>query len=237
MTTKNVECQLAQGQIGRYLGGDRFSPDAMKHLEAHITECDECMAMVTEKRHDLMERLGSVPTRAVVEIDTSKSGRERLTEEIAKKSGAMAKAKDSLLKAMLPKPVLYAGLLAIVLMGMSYMSRGALKRFGPTAGDTLPVAKAEATIPSSATVPPKSAPPRRNPPKLQQPTQKPKPVVRKTVAHRQAARVQPVHVTVRRRLIPRRTSWRRRLLPRHQRPRPTHANSIRIYDPQGRPIS
>jgi hypothetical protein len=154
MPTKNIECQLAQGQIGRYLSGERFSPQAIKQLESHVADCEECSALVTRRRQALMNMVGEGATRAAVmapkkeEADQSAAGaQERLisalsearieestpspreTPEHEKKIGFLAKKLSS-------KPLLYGAGLAAVLLAMSYFSRGALKTFGSTAAES-----------------------------------------------------------------------------------------------------
>jgi hypothetical protein len=44
MSVKNLECQIAKAQIGRYLAGDALSSEAVGQLEEHIAECDECQS-------------------------------------------------------------------------------------------------------------------------------------------------------------------------------------------------
>ncbi len=55
MPAKNIECQLAQGQIGRYLAGANMSAEAISQLEQHIAECDDCTQYVDVKRKTLQE--------------------------------------------------------------------------------------------------------------------------------------------------------------------------------------
>lgn len=57
MATKTLECQLIQGQIGRYLNGERFSPSAIVQLEAHVSGCDDCSELVERRRQVLLETL------------------------------------------------------------------------------------------------------------------------------------------------------------------------------------
>jgi hypothetical protein len=81
MRVQNIECQLAQGQINRYLAGDRLSETALSQLEAHVDECPDCKLHLEEKRKTLQAILGgSAPTppaeapaatHAVVEMPTA----------------------------------------------------------------------------------------------------------------------------------------------------------------------
>src|SRR4051794_23286485 len=69
MPVTDFECQIARGQIGRYLGGGLLSPQAMTGLEEHLAECPGCKALVAERRASLVGRRGGeVPTRAVVSM-------------------------------------------------------------------------------------------------------------------------------------------------------------------------
>ena len=66
MPAKNIECQLAQGQIGRYLSGADMSSEAVQQLELHIGECEDCTAFVDAKKKSLRELAAS--RHAVVEF-------------------------------------------------------------------------------------------------------------------------------------------------------------------------
>lgn len=66
MPAKTIECQLAQGQIGRYLSGADMSSEAVQQLELHIGECEDCTAFVEAKKKSLRELAAS--RHAVVEF-------------------------------------------------------------------------------------------------------------------------------------------------------------------------
>lgn len=67
MPVSSFECQIARGQIGRYLDGGVLSPQAMKGLEEHLAECPDCKALVARRRTELLGQLGGeAPTHAVV---------------------------------------------------------------------------------------------------------------------------------------------------------------------------
>jgi hypothetical protein len=148
MRTKDIECQLAQGQIGRYLNGDRFSDVAVQQLEAHIAECEECTALLAERKKAVMAMLGEVATtRAAVHMEVPNPTPKPAEKLIAVLSKTQVNLKESSVErprpkatftTFFPKPVLYMGALALVLMGMSYFSRGAIKAFGPTASQGFP---------------------------------------------------------------------------------------------------
>lgn len=135
MTTKNIECQLAIGQISRYLTGGPISPTTLSQLEEHISECTECRQYLIERREALQNMLTtpSVPAYAVAAVPVSDDEPEaEVTPDFSenKKQALMglfgnqvpttqAPAK----KLNLTKPAGYATALALVLVGMSYASR------------------------------------------------------------------------------------------------------------------
>ncbi len=69
MAVKNVECQLAQGQIARYLAGDSLGPDVAVELRKHVLECEECASVLERKRGILQAMMGAkgdLPTHAAI---------------------------------------------------------------------------------------------------------------------------------------------------------------------------
>ena len=73
MPVTEFECQIARGQIGRYLGGGPISAEAMKGLEEHLAECPGCKAVVAERRAALLGQLGGeMPTHAVASVPVAK---------------------------------------------------------------------------------------------------------------------------------------------------------------------
>ena len=57
MPVKNIECQIARGQIGRYLAGESLSDEALKQLEGHIVGCPECKGALMQRRESLQAML------------------------------------------------------------------------------------------------------------------------------------------------------------------------------------
>lgn len=144
MPVTDFECQIARGQIDRYLQGGMLSPQAMKGLEEHLVECPECKGRVADRRAALLGALGGeVPVRAVVSLPKTEENplvaalRARAATESevevneakpkAKTAPRYAKAskKETPAKPQLTKPLALAALLAAVLIGMSYLTRGA----------------------------------------------------------------------------------------------------------------
>lgn len=73
MPVQNIECQIAQSQIGRYLHGDRFSPDALKQLEGHISECQVCTEILAARKKALQTLLSQATESASPQTDIDAS--------------------------------------------------------------------------------------------------------------------------------------------------------------------
>lgn len=58
MSTRSIECQIARGQIARYLSGDAFSQEAISQLEAHVGGCSDCKLHLNERKNTLQSMLG-----------------------------------------------------------------------------------------------------------------------------------------------------------------------------------
>lgn len=61
MQSENLECQIAQAQMGRYLGGEGLSNEAIVELEAHVRSCVSCKEAIQARRRSL-ESVLSLPT-------------------------------------------------------------------------------------------------------------------------------------------------------------------------------
>lgn len=53
MQVKNIECQIAQAQMRRYLAGDEMPQALVSDLEAHLMGCGDCMAAAQIERQSL----------------------------------------------------------------------------------------------------------------------------------------------------------------------------------------
>jgi hypothetical protein len=53
METEKLECKIAQAQMGRYLGGEGLSPEAIDQLEAHVRDCEDCKQALRARRKSL----------------------------------------------------------------------------------------------------------------------------------------------------------------------------------------
>ncbi|GEM_PF-5070364 len=164
MPVSNFECQIARGQIGRYLSGGVLSPQAMRGLEEHLDECPSCKALVAERRAALIDQLdGSAPTHAVVSMPSQAPkaaprenplvaalrARSTSEEDEAPKSRVSApryakpvatagvpaaleepsvaketKRSGPTMKPLMGKPLALTAVLAVVLIAMSYLTKG-----------------------------------------------------------------------------------------------------------------
>ena len=152
MAVHNIECQIAKSQIGRYLSGDAFSPQALKQLEEHVAECSECKVSLHQRKAALQAMLGDSNT-AVVQVDeteteTHKTFAETLRGKMSSKPRPTQTAVPETKPVHFWKPLGYSLALAAVLLGMSAFSKTLTSPFG---------AKVEAT-PDTATAPATNSP-------------------------------------------------------------------------------
>lgn len=169
MPVTNIECQIAKGQIGRYLAGDPLSPEALKQLEAHIADCPDCKEALQDRESALKSMLGKkpatpsvdfeTPADSAVEADTKPNPmaaaiRSQLEAERLQKAELVAeqlrlakevqeiqekpKGKGLKMPAGNYKPLILSCALALVLIGMSYMSKSGIGPFGAKADSILP---------------------------------------------------------------------------------------------------
>lgn len=123
------------GQIGRYLNGQAFSNDAMTQLESHIQECEDCKVFLVARREALQTILTQNPV-VVANVPISETTAQAPTKDQVVSINAdpqlmaevAAQLQQSTPKASISpnrilKPSLYAGALAIVLIGMNFASR------------------------------------------------------------------------------------------------------------------
>ncbi len=66
MEIENLECQLAQAQMSRYLAGDTLPEDTVQQLELHIGSCPACSAVAAEQKISLEEMLTASKASPVV---------------------------------------------------------------------------------------------------------------------------------------------------------------------------
>ncbi len=65
MELENLECQLAQAQMSRYLAGDQLPEDTVLQLQKHVSECPECQKSAEDKAISLETMLTEVQAAPV----------------------------------------------------------------------------------------------------------------------------------------------------------------------------
>jgi hypothetical protein len=286
MQVQSLECQLAQAQIGRYLAGAAFSGEALEQLEKHIAACESCKSVVDERRATLKSMLQAkqpAPAKAAVQQRVSEPKTLPLIN-LWKKNAALLQPKprpeaptESPKQAALApdvaavevsveptvpalthwKPLALSGALAVVLIGMSLMSRGPTSVFGKRAIEMKPSASAPAILP---TTPAAASATRETSHETESTTTT---SLASTVSEdrsdgepaevttgpaetrpdeqpvvRRARRREP-EVEVQRREVEPRRREREASQPRKQTPPPTRSSesSVKVYDENGNPIS
>ena len=68
MSVVELECQLAQAQLQRYLAGAGLEPDVKKGLEAHLTECEACRIEAKVLREKLRQRVAQAEPSATAAV-------------------------------------------------------------------------------------------------------------------------------------------------------------------------
>lgn len=178
MQVENIECQIAQAQIGNFLAGSGLSPEAMEQLEEHIAGCPGCKDVLSERRSELKALL----TKPKAVVDFEKIALE--AEATKAKSISTALRKKSLQQMLEPapeavreepvavvaapepepkpkaakkpsqwKPLAYSLALAAVLVGMSYFSDNIAQLFGPKLSASTTLGAATTTEPVTVETP------------------------------------------------------------------------------------
>lgn len=150
MAVTNIECQIARGQIGRYLSGDGFSDEAVRQLEAHISGCAGCKAHLSDRKAALQAMLGGPPVKAVVEVAEAPTPTAAMNApKPAPKASPKPEAKKvPIVSASFTRPLMYSLGLGAVLVAMSAFSRGGLDLLGPKAAAATTIAPLPAAPPS-----------------------------------------------------------------------------------------
>lgn len=253
MRLKNIECQLAQGQIGRYLAGTDMSPEAVSQLELHIAECGDCSEFIEVKRRALKEIANQSKAVAFIEADEKPDAAEALVQILQEKStpGEKPAVLETKREPAPTKPIhwkafIYSGALGLVLLLMSHFTANPTALFGERAADkVVPAAeepKVEAALASRDPFAeePKAGELRPTEPlkadeKPPAPTTEPaKPAQTPTISKSSTPPIANSAVQVTSRPVTRRKP--RQIRRATQQPRRS-ANSIRVYDENGRPIS
>ncbi|MEX2243461.1 MAG: hypothetical protein WD716_06395 [Fimbriimonadaceae bacterium] len=172
MQVKNIECQIAQAQLRRYLTGEEMPNNVVSELETHLKHCPECMDAAQTLRESLKGVLSrkiagkpepKLPEPAPRRTETPVVQRPAEPEEPAQAAThAVVQTPADILgqpdsdfkpanlkKGSNMKTLAYSGALALVLVLMSTVFKDPTMLFGPRASsivpDTLTVAGPAAT--------------------------------------------------------------------------------------------
>lgn len=145
MQVKNIECQIAQAQLRRYLTGEELPNTIVTDLETHLRHCPECMAAAQTLRESLKGVLnGKITGKPVAEAPASRPqpSVKAPTQALVKTPADILDQPDTDFKpAKAPKKstmktLAYSGALAVLLVLMSTVFKDPTTLFGPRANDS-----------------------------------------------------------------------------------------------------
>lgn len=147
MQVKNIECQIAQAQLRRYLTGEEMPSAIVTDLETHLRHCPECMAAAQTLRESLKGVLsGKItgrpetpkpePARAIAEAAASGQAAVQTPADLLDAPDSDFKPKKAPKKSNL-RTLLYTSALAILLVLMSTVFKDPTTLFGPRASSTV----------------------------------------------------------------------------------------------------
>lgn len=129
MSGLSLECELAQVQMKRYLGGEELPAQLMQSLEHHIKSCPGCKAALDEQRMKLASKLAGEKASKPNLLDSLKA---KLPKPLPKKPQAdVFKAPNPWLATFNTKTVFLSIALAVVLFAMSAIAKDPSKLLGP----------------------------------------------------------------------------------------------------------
>ncbi len=142
MQVQNIECQLAQVQLKRYLAGESIADELLADLERHLEECGGCRSAAKVMRA-AAGATASTPAESSPEEATAKP--KFSLGSLIKKPSASAVVRPVGEKKDNRKTLILSASLAVVLILMSTVLKDPTKLFGAKAADT--VAKTEQDTP------------------------------------------------------------------------------------------
>lgn len=132
MQELNLECQLAQVQIKRYLAGETLPEVLLNDLTSHIAECKDCAELAEQQKDEL---------RALISPEEEQPAKQSLLDRLrALLLGLVARqapesgdenASGLLQKLKQNKPVVLSCALAVVLIVMATIAGNPTTLFGP----------------------------------------------------------------------------------------------------------
>ncbi len=170
MQVQNIECQIAQAQLGRYLAGEGMAGEAVRQLEAHVAKCPDCKIILEGKRSALVATLEGTGPKLVTAVTSKaspsvdpRSSASRLAQALVAKAAEAstppapaAVVVDRAKPVINWKPIAYASALAAVLIGMSYLGKADL--LGSKASASLPERSADPQPQASPSAKPTASP-------------------------------------------------------------------------------
>lgn len=140
MQSENLECQIAQAQMGRYLGGEGLSSEAISQLETHVRGCHGCKEAIQERRRSLESVLALPLTEDLPALKVSRSvnikpASMKWVDAIRREPSEPATPAAQ--KTARWRTPAYAGGLVVVLISMSMLTKEPTKVFGDRAIDTV----------------------------------------------------------------------------------------------------
>ncbi len=138
MQTENLECKIAQAQMGRYLGGEGLSNEAIANLELHVKSCAGCKEAIQARRKALesvlaLPTIEEFPALNVSHPEIKPQGMPWV--DAIRRMLAPKEDSDNPKKRNWRTPA-YAGGLMAVLLVMSNMAKEPTKVFGNRAIDS-----------------------------------------------------------------------------------------------------
>ena len=157
MQVKNIECQIAQAQLRRYLTGDEMPNNVVSELETHLKHCPECMDAAQTLRESLKGVLSRkiagkpepklpepAPRRTESPVVQTEEPAPAATHAVVQTPADILGQPDSdfkptyVKKGSNMKTLAYSGALALVLVLMSTVFKDPTKLFGPRASSIVP---------------------------------------------------------------------------------------------------
>ena len=170
MQVANIECQIAQAQLRRYLTGEEMPNSIVNDLETHLRHCPDCMAAAQTLRESLKGVLqAKITGKPVPSVELPKATlRASVTEVREDEAPAKAvvqapadildapdsqfKPKRTVSKSQV-RTLLYSSALAAILILMSTVFKDPTKLFGPRASSVKTDTPPAIESPNTETVP------------------------------------------------------------------------------------
>ncbi len=170
MRVRNIECQLAQGQVRRYLNGDPLSDVAVEQLEDHLSECPDCNEFFEDCKQELIEdrveaeikeevyapaqtstssEISAIPRFLVETLRQKRETLDKVVKPIATHAIINDVREEKPSFKSYTKPLAYSIGLAGVLIAMSTFMRDPSRVLGDRVGTALPAAKSAVVSPTA----------------------------------------------------------------------------------------